>query len=135
MMKLAGRKNSRYAKFNDVYKEDEWGVPRFNLHDKIHRGGYTDRYSAVNTGNDYTLELRFFRGNMKREGVMSALELCHASVEYTRDMSVSDVRLGMLKWEWFADWVSANNGLYPNLYLRMSKVPSMSLNNQPLINA
>lgn len=135
MMKLAGRKNSRFAKFDDVYKPDEWGIPQFTLYDKIHNVHRTERYAAVNTGNDYTLELRFFRGNMKREGVMTALELCHASAEYTRDLSVSDVKLGMLKWEWFADWVSANNGRYPNLYLRMSKVPSVSLDNKPLINA
>jgi hypothetical protein len=135
MMKLAGRKNSRFARFDDVYKPDEWGIPQFNLREKIHAGFRTERYSAVNTNNDYTLELRFFRGNMKREGVMTALELCHASVEYTRDLSVSDVKLGMLKWEWFADWVASNNGKYPNLYLRMSKVPSVSLDNRPLINA
>ena len=135
MMKLAGRKNSRFARFDDVYKPDEWGVPQFNLRDKVHGGRGTERYSAVNTNNDYTLELRFFRGNMKREGVMAALELCHAAVEYTRDLSVSDVKLGMLKWEWFADWVATNNGIYPNLYLRMSKVPSISLTNHTLINA
>ena len=135
MMKLAGRKNSRFARFDDVYKPDEWGIPQFNLRDKVHGGGMTERYSAVNTNNDYTLELRFFRGNMKREGIMTALELCHASVEYTRNMSVSDVKLGMLKWEWFADWVATNNGLYPNLYLRMSKVPSVSLSTPTLINA
>ena len=135
MMKLAGRKNSRYARFDDVYKPDEWGIPQFTLRDKVHAGGFSERYSAVNTNNDYTLELRFFRGNMKREGIMCALELCHASVEYTRNMSVSDVKLGMLKWEWFADWVATNNGLYPNLYLRMSKVPSVSLSTPTLINA
>ena len=135
MMKLAGRKNSRFARFDDVYKPDEWGIPQFNLRDKVHGGRASERYSAVNTNNDYTLELRFFRGNMKREGIMSALELCHASVEYTRNMSVPDVRLGMLKWEWFADWVATNNGLYPNLYQRMSKVPSVSLSTPTLINA
>ena len=135
MMKLAGRKNSRYARFDDVYKPDEWGIPQFNLRDKVHAGSFTERMSAVNTNNDYTLELRFFRGNMKREGIMTALELCHASVEYTRNMSVSDVKLGMLKWEWFADWVATNNGLYPNLYQRMSKVPSISLSTPTLINA
>jgi hypothetical protein len=135
MMKLAGRKNSRYARFDDVYKPDEWGIPQFNLRDKVHAGGFTERMSAVNTNNDYTLELRFFRGNMKREGIMTALELSHASVEYTRNMSVSDVKLGMLKWEWFADWVATNNGIYPNLYLRMSKVPSVSLSTPTLINA
>jgi hypothetical protein len=136
MMKLAGRKNSRFARFDDVYTNDEWGIPQFNLRDKVHGVGRTERYSAVNTNNDYTLELRFFRGNMKREGIMTALELCHASVEYTRNMSVSDVKLGMLKWEWFADWVATNNGIYPNLYLRMSKVPSVSLSTPMLtINA
>ena len=135
MMKLAGRKNSRYARFDDVYKPDEWGIPQFNLRDKVHAGSFTERMSAVNTNNDYTLELRFFRGNMKREGIMTALELSHASVEYTRNMSVSDVKLGMLKWEWFADWVATNNGIYPNLYLRMSKVPSVSLSTPTLINA
>jgi len=135
MMKLAGRKNSRFARFDDVYKPDDWGIPQMNLRDKVHAGFRTERYSAVNTNNDYTLELRFFRGNMKREGVMTALELCHASVEYTRDLSISDVKLGMLKWEWFADWVEANNGRYPNLYLRMARVPSVTLNTKPLINA
>ena len=135
MMKLAGRKNSRFARFDDVYTPDEWGIPQFNLRDKIHSGGISERFSAVNTNNEYTLELRFFRGNMKREGIMSALELCHASVEYTRNMSVPDVQLGMLKWEWFADWVATNNGLYPNLYQRMSKVPSISLSTPTTINA
>lgn len=135
MMKLAGRKNSRYARFNDVYVADDWGIPKFNLHNKIHNPHFTERYSAVNTGNDYTLELRFFRGNMKREGVMSALELCHASVEYTRNLTLSDVKVGALRWDWFTDWVSANNGIYPNLYLRMSKVHMVSLNNHTLINA
>ena len=135
MMKLAGRKNSRYARFNDVYQQDEWGIPRFQLADKIHRGFATERYAAVNTNNDYTLELRFFRGNMKREGIMSALELCHASVEYTRDLTLSDVKLGALTWEWFADWVASNNGIYPNLYMRMSKVHMVSLDNRPLLNA
>jgi hypothetical protein len=135
MMKLAGRKNSRYAQFGDVYKPDEWGVPRFTIRDKIHAGSMTERYSAVNTNNDYTLELRFFRGNMKREGIMSALELCHASVEYTRDLNLSDVKLGALKWDWFADWVGTNNGIYPNLYSRLPQVPTINLDNRPLINA
>lgn len=135
MMKLAGRKNSRYASFADVYQRDEWGLPIFNLKDKIHRPDYTERMSAINVHNEHTLELRFFRGNMKREGVMTALELCHASAEYTRDLSLSDVKLGALTWDWFADWVSANNGTYPNLYQRMSKVSLINLDNRPLLNA
>ena len=135
MMKLAGRKNSRYASFADVYVPDEWGIPRFSLTNKLRQSWNSERYSAVNTNNDYTLELRFFRGTMKREGIMSALELCHASVEYTRNLSLSDVKMGALGWEWFAEWVDANNGMYPNLYVRMSKVRTENIDNRPILNA
>ena len=72
---------------------------------------------------------------MKREGIMSALELCHAGVEYTRNLNLSDVRLGALSWEWFNDWVDTHNGIYPNLYVRMSKVRNTNLDNRPLLNA
>lgn len=135
MSKLGGRKGNRFAGFDDVYIKDEYGIPRFNLTNKVSKPYKTERYGAVNVLNEHTLELRFFRGNMKREGVMSALELTHAAVEYARDLSISDVKLGMLSWDWFADWVASNNGLYPNLYLRMSKVPSVNLNTRPLLNA
>ena len=135
MMKLAGRKNSRYAQFSDVYQPDEWGIPRFNLRNKIRNKHHTERYSAVNTQNDYTLELRFFRGTMARAGIMSALELTHAATEYTRNLSLADVKLGMLQWEWFASWVEANNGIYPNLYIKMSKIQKVSLENREMLNA
>jgi hypothetical protein len=135
MMKLAGRKNSRYAQFNDVYLPDEWGIPRFNLRNKIRNKHHTERYSAVNTQNDYTLELRFFRGTMARAGIMSALELTHAATEYTRNLSLADVKLGMLQWDWFASWVEANNGIYPNLYIKMSKIQKVSLENREMLNA
>ena len=69
MSKLGGRKGSRYATFADVYQHDEYGIPRFTVKHKVQRNGWsTERYSAVNTNNEHTLELRFFRGNMKREG-------------------------------------------------------------------
>ena len=50
-------------------------------------------------------------------------------------MTLADVKLGMLKWDWFYDYVEANNGFYPNLYERMSKVPRINLNNIEKINA
>lgn len=136
MMKFAGRK-SDYAKFNDVYKYDDYDRPYFTLADKIAppSRAMTQRYSAVNTQNEHTLELRFFRGTTKPSGVHSAIQLAHASIEYTRDMTLSDVKLGMLNWDWFYDYVEANNGFYPDLYERMSKVRSLSLNSKELVNA
>ncbi len=134
MMKFAGRK-SDYAKFNDVWQYDEFDRPYFTVKHKLDRRSHTERYSAVNTQNEHTLELRFFRGTTRPSGVLSAIELAHASIEYTRDMTLSDVKLGMLKWDWFYDYVETNNGFYPNLYERMSKVSHVNLKNIEMINA
>jgi hypothetical protein len=134
MMKFAGRK-SDYAKFNDVWQYDEYDRPYFSVKHKLDGRSHTERYSAVNTQNEHTLELRFFRGTTRPSGVLSAIELAHASIEYTRDMTLADVKLGMLKWDWFYDYVETNNGFYPNLYERMSKVSHISLKNIEMINA
>jgi hypothetical protein len=136
MMKLGGRK-STYAKFNDVYMYDEFDRPYFTLAHKVAHpsGAMTERYSAVNTQNENTLELRFFRGTMNPEGVLSAIQLAHATVEYTRDLTLSDVKMGALSWEWFADWIQANNGMYPELYMRMSRVDKLVIDSKELVNA
>ena len=136
MMKLGGRK-STYAKFNDVYMYDEFDRPYFTLAHKVAHpsNSMTERYSAVNTQNENTLELRFFRGTMNPSGVLSAIQLAHATVEYTRDLTLSDVKMGALSWEWFSDWIQANNGRYPELYMRMSRVDKLIVDSKELVNA
>lgn len=136
MMRLGGRK-STYAKFNDVYKYDEFDRPYFTLADKVAHpsNAMTERYSAVNTQNENTLELRFFRGTMNPDGVISAIQLAHATVEYTRNLTLSDVKMGALSWVWFADWIEANNGLYPELYMRMSRVDKLVIDSKEFVNA
>lgn len=139
MMRLAGRK-STYAKFNDCWQFNEYDKPYFSLKHKLlpDERGYlnnSERYSAVNTNNRHTLELRFFRGTTNPSGVLSAIELAHASVEYTRDLTLSDVKLGALTWDWFYDYVQSNNGLYPNLYTRMARVQGLPINSQEIVNA
>ena len=129
MMKFAGRK-TRFARFNDVYSFDEYDRPVFSLKHKL-EGFQGERYSAINTNNRDTLELRFFRGTMNPSGVLSALDLVQASVEYTRHLTLSDVKIGALSWTWFYDYVEQNNGLYPDLYQRMSKVASINSIKQP----
>ena len=136
MMKLGGRK-SNYARFNDVYKDDEYDRPYFTLAHKVAHpsNSMTERFSAVNTQNLHTLELRFFRGTMNPDGVLSAIQLAHATVEYTRNLTLSDVKMGALSWEWFADWIQANNGLYPELYMRMSRVDKLVVDSRELVQA
>jgi hypothetical protein len=136
MMKFAGRKTD-FARFNDVYKFDEYDKPVMSFKHKVGnpRNNSTERYSAVNTQNRDTLELRFFRGTMNPSGVLSALDLTQAVVEYTRELRLDDVKLGALTWDWFADYVRDNNGLYPDLYSRLPKIASVSITNRQLQEA
>ena len=136
MMKFAGRK-SRFARFNDVYTFDEYDRPVFSLKHKTGNPNRhsSERYSAVNTQNEHTIELRFFRGTMNTSGVLSALDLAQAMVEYTRELRLDDVKLGALSWDWFADYVVSNNGLYPDLYSRLDKIQSVDINRREIADA
>ncbi len=136
MMKFAGRK-TRFARFNDVYTFDEYDRPVFSIKHKVGNPDRysSERYSAVNTQNSKTIELRFFRGTMNTSGVLSALDLAQAMVEYTRELRLDDVKLGALSWLWFADYVVSNNGLYPDLYSRLDKIQSVDINNKIVANA
>lgn len=134
MMKFAGRKSS-YARFNDVWRFDEYDRPYLSLKHKLDKHAPTERYSAVNTQNEHTLELRFFRGTMNPSGVLSALDLTQAIFDYTKDLRISDVNMGALSWEWFCDYVHTNNGLYPDLYQRMDKVKDVNLSKTSKLNA
>jgi hypothetical protein len=136
MMKFGGRK-SDYARFNDVFTFNEYDQPVKSFKHKVGSPSkyHTERYSAVNTQNRDTLELRFFRGTMNTSTVLSALDLVQAMVEYTRVLRLDDVKLGALDWTWFADYVRDNNGLYPDLYARLDKVSGVNITSPTLENA
>jgi hypothetical protein len=101
--RLAGRSSS-YARFNDKGK----------LANRVKYGHQDDRYEAVNSQNSETLEVRVFKGSLKPARVLSAIELVHASVEYTRDLKVSGSNRA-LKWINFVRFVADNEVIYPNL--------------------
>ena len=134
MSKLGGRKGSSYAKFSDVYKFDDYGRPYRDFRDKIHNNRMTERYSAVNTLNRETLELRWFQGTLKRDGILANIQLAHAMVEYTRYLTVAQVREGALRWDRFAHWV-ASMGTYPQLADKIERLDAVSLSVKPTLNA
>ena len=134
MSKLGGRKGSSYAKFSDVYKFDDYGRPYRDFRDKIHNNRMTERYSAVNTLNRETLELRWFQGTLKRDGILANIQLAHAMVEYTRYLTVAQVREGALRWDRFAHWV-ASMGTYPQLADKIARLDAVSLSIKPTLNA
>jgi hypothetical protein len=136
---LAGREQSRWATFDDIVSEqvlrDEHGnrmtnEEGFTLYTSkrsvtsklIGNGNGTERYSAVNTRNRETLEIRIFRGTVNSQTVKAHLDLAHASVEYTRRMTVKDIREGALDVAKFIDYITAHADLYPELHERVTRL-------------
>jgi len=128
---MAGRSSSRWAKFDDVRQSeflgrDEDGNRAYKVwnsyRDKVERGRHTDRYSAVNTQNAHTLEMRIFRGSIKSSTVKAAISLAHASVEFTRDLAVPHVASGALNSETLMQYIDANASLYPDLVARLDSL-------------
>lgn len=109
MIKLAGRNSERWASFN-LESYNSGGVKN-----RAKGSQYYNRYEAINFGNTRTLELRFFRGSLKVERLLSALELTEGAVEYTRNLSVQDVIEGGLDFAQFVMWLRERADKYPNL--------------------
>ena len=109
--RIAGRSGNHYATFQDKGK----------LVSKLKFGNQSSgRYSAINTENDATLEVRVFKGSLRKERVLSALEFVTASVEYTRDLKVTSKNQA-LTWLAFTGYISTHLETYPNLALIMSE--------------
>ena len=109
--RIAGRSGNTYATFQDKGKL----VPKVKFGNQS-----SGRYSAINTENDATLEVRVFKGSLRKERVLSALEFVTACVEYTRDLKVTSKNQA-LSWLRFTAYVSENLDTYPNLALIMSE--------------
>jgi len=104
--RLAGRSSGRWASFSD----------KGQLVQKVKHGYQNnDRYSAINTENAETLEVRIFKGSLKKERVLSALEFVTACVEYTRDLKVTSTNMA-LSWVKFVGYVADNQATYPHLF-------------------
>lgn len=99
---IAGRSSS-YARF----KDKGYLVP------KIKHGQQADRYEAVNSYNDATLEIRVFRGSLRKQRILSAIEFIHAATEYTRDMRINP-KDKQLSWFRFMAYVLDNQDKYGN---------------------
>lgn len=109
--RIAGRSASSYATFEDKGRL----VPKIKFGEQSN-----GRYSAVNTENDSTIEVRVFRGSLRKERVLSAIEFVTASVEYTRNLKVTS-KNHALSWLGLSSYVMSNIDQYPNLATIMSE--------------
>ena len=136
---LAGRTSDQWAKFTDIYQrdyvrdangeriyhDDGTGyeiISKRTFAHKLNTDRNSDRYSAVNTNNRETLEMRIFRGSVNGDTIKAQIDLAHASVEYTRTLTVQDVREGALSADNFMWYVFQHEALYPELTARIDKL-------------
>ena len=82
---MAGRNSRQWARYdkNDLH----------NLRRKL-RGSGSDKYVAVNTCHDATLEVRIFASSLKRERILMIMELVEAVAKYTESIKIQDIVSG-----------------------------------------
>jgi hypothetical protein len=134
---LAGRTSEQWAKFDDIYRRDYkrdangeriWEDGGYVIESKrtfahkLDTNRNSDRYSAVNTNNQATLEMRIFRGSVNGNTVKAQIDLAHASVEYTRTLTVRDIQEGALSADNFMWYIFQHEELYPELSARIDKL-------------
>ena len=97
---------------------NEW-ASRYGLTDGEHpeallsrAKGTRSRYYAVNLSNDFTIELRLFRGTLRYTTLMATLEFVHVLVCFIKDTSVETIQ-GMT-WQDFVDTIDP--GEFPYLW-------------------
>ena len=109
--RIAGRKNNSYATFNDKGKV----IRKVKYHTQSN-----GRYSAVNMEPEDTLEVRVFKGSLRKERVLSGIEFVVAAVEYTRNLKIEH-KAAPFAWARFVHYVTANSDTYPNLFIIMNE--------------
>jgi len=116
---LPGRSRSTYprsAEYNRLYEAAQT---------EAERSGYGDgpqRYSAVNTTNANTFEMRVFASTLDKQELGAALGLASASVEYTRHLTSRQIiRDDGWSWGAFRTWVNDRPDYAP-LTAEMSKL-------------
>ena len=122
---LAGRGSTTYANWNEESdRTDTLFYAALGLGE-----GQLQRYNAINFQNDATVEVRYFDSTLSQVKLLSYIELMHATVEYTRQLTVGDVRDKALSWERFIAWVEARRNQYRALLKRVELNPSLTERN------
>lgn len=111
--RLAQREHSRWARWQTLGEFREHGKALADVvKGKANNG---ERYVAINFQNAETVELRYFRGNLRPEAIRTRVEFVDALAAFTREMGASDVVGGALSVPNFAEFVRANIHRYATL--------------------
>jgi hypothetical protein len=131
--RIAGRRSDQWAGFRDGHRETQkaHALNQMKLRARTEResrgeryrsrtGIDTDdtiasRYSAINTCNRHTLEVRIFASTTDPSVFRTRVGFVAASVEYTRQLTANAVAKGGWDWSAFRTWLLENRETYPDL--------------------
>ena len=83
------------------------------------KGRERSRYQAVNTTNEDTIEIRIFRGTLRKDRILANISLVQSLVEFTRDMSTQEVNKGSLTWLNYMFYTGTQKETYPELWAKL----------------
>lgn len=114
---LAGRASNHYASFSS----DEFPTRAEHLRGKIDRKE-SDKYQVINTRHNNTLEIRIFQGTLRKERILSNLQLVQAGVEYTRNLETAGIEnIKNLSSDKFISYIIENGEKYPELLTKVER--------------
>lgn len=124
---VAGRQGNSYASFD---RDNRLEIP------KHLKGKYNNaqRYSAVNVLPTSTLEVRMFRGSLKKERILAALEYVHSAVEYSRGARSGAGAEEYLTAPAYVQWLRGRKDLYPNLLSYVNKSVEFGFNEKSYVS-
>lgn len=130
---IAGRTAWEWGKFAD--RADQCVTLKYQMRSMGHKKEgaryrddipYIQRYRAINLQNTNTVEVRVFASTTSPEKLRMRFDFVAATVEYTRNLSVKEIRDGGWTWNKFADWVAIHGSEYPALARRLAPVTTLA---------
>lgn len=77
---------------------------------------HNQRYTAVNTTNKNTVEIRIFRGSLNHQTVLGTVELCHAMAKFVDTVPVVRIYRTDENIAGFVKYLADNHEKYPNVF-------------------
>lgn len=85
-------------------------------------GDHSERYTAVNTTNRDTVEVRIFRGTLRHETILGTIEMLHGLVNFLDNMPVVRIYETERNVAKFIDYLAENHGKYPHVLPMMRRL-------------
>lgn len=114
--------------FSQIARRSDFYNSSYNKYKKadIGKGGVEHRhrlrYTAVNTTNKNTVEIRIFRGTLKSETILGTIEMCHALVGFLDTVSIAKIYETEKNIADFVKYMAEHHKEYPNLFPMMRRL-------------